>query len=131
MPDPLDVERSLFSHIAAAHLRTGNTLRMVKRTQPAVLIYARATEDLKYGVFNEGITNPEIVYDTARDAVQHFLDTHKRHRVPLGDVMFANGSGGTIAVTWRHLKVRLPTLKWVLKDDGSIIANILEEAMEV
>lgn len=129
MSNPIDVEKDLFSHIAAAHLRTGNMLRMVKRTVPAVLMYAKTTEDLKYGVYREGSTDPEIIYDTARDAVQHFLDTHKRHRVPLGDVMFA-GQSGTIAVTWRHLKVRLPTLKWVMKDDGSIIAGILEEASE-
>jgi hypothetical protein len=130
MPNPIDVEKDLFGHIAAAHLRTGRSLRMVKRTQPAVLLYAKATQDLKYGVYKEGTTTPEIVYDTARDAVQHFLDVHKRHRVPLGDVMFADGSGGTIAVTWRHLKVRLPTLRWILKDDGVIIANILEEAVQ-
>lgn len=130
MPNPIDVERDLFSHIAAAHLRTGNMLRMVKRTVPAVLIYAKATVDLKYGVYREGTTDPEITYETARDAVHHFLDVHKRHRVPLGDIMFGN-PGGLLAVTWRHLRVRLPTLKWVLKDEGSIIAGILEEAAEV
>jgi hypothetical protein len=129
MPNPINVEKDFFSHIAAAHLRTGNMLRMVKRTVPSVLIYAKSTEDLKYGVYQEGTTEPEITYETARDAVQHFLDVHKRHRVPLSDIMFA-GPGGMIAVTWRHLRVRLPTLKWVLKDDGSIIAGILEEASE-
>jgi hypothetical protein len=130
MPDPIDVEKDLFGHIAAAHLRTGNMLRMVHRSTP-ILLYAKVMENLKYGVYQEGRTDPEIVYDTARDAVQHFLDIHKRHRIPLGDVMFAAGNGsGVIAVTWRHLKVRLPTLKWVLKDDGTVIAGILEEAME-
>jgi len=130
MPNPINVEKDLFGHIAAAHLRTGNMLRMVKRTQPAVLIYAKATQDLKYGVFQEGTVAPEITYDTARDTVQHFLDIHKRHRVPLGDVMFADPDG-MLAVTWRHLKVRLPALRWILKDDGYTISSILEEASQV
>jgi len=129
MSDPVDVERDLFSHIAAAHLRAGFTLRMVKRTQPSVLLYAKATQDLKYGVYQEGSTEPEITYDTARDAVQHFLDLHKRHRFPLGDMMFADDGFAVTAVTWNHLKVRLPTLRWVLKDDAYTIKTILEEAL--
>ncbi len=130
MSDSIDVEKELFSHIATAHLRTGNMLRMVKRTPPSVLIYAKASENLKYGVYQEGSIEPELVYKMARDAVQHFLDVHKRYRVPLGDVMFAN-PGGLLAVTWRHLKVRLPTLKWVLRDDATVIAGILEEASQL
>ena len=130
MSDPINVERDLFSHIAAAHLRTGRMLRMAKHMHPAVLMNAKATQDLTYGVYKDGCLEPEIVYNTARDAVQHFLDVHKRYRVPLDDVMFADGGLGTVAVTWRHLKVRLSTLRWILADDGTIIANILEEALE-
>jgi len=130
MSDPINVERDLFSHIAAAHLRTGRMLKMVKNAHPAVLMSAKATQDLTYGVYKDGCLEPEIVYNTARDTVQHLLDVHKRYRAPLDDVMFASNGLGTIAVTWRHLKVRLPTLRWILKDDGAIIANILEEALE-
>ncbi len=130
MSDPIDVEKDLFGHIAAAHLRTGGKLRMISRSTP-ILLYACLMEDMKYGVYRELQSEPEITYDTARDAVQHFLDLHKRHRIPLGDFMFAEGgSCGSIAVTWRHLKVRLPTLRWVLRDEGSVIAGILEEALE-
>jgi hypothetical protein len=61
--------------------------------------------------------------------VNHFLDLHKRHKFPLGDMMFAEGGFGGIAVTWNHLKVRLPTLRWVLKDEAYTIKTILEEAL--
>lgn len=131
MSDSIDVERDLFGHIAAAHLRTGNRLRMEKRSN-GILLHARIMEDMNYGVFQGCHPEPEIIYATARDTVQHFLDIHKRHRIPLEDVMFSGPSAdGSFAVTWRHLRVRLPTLRWVLRDEGTVIAGILEEAEEL
>jgi hypothetical protein len=91
--------------------------------KPVGLTYEVVEEELSKGSSD----GPKVTYQNARDAVERILSIHKRWRVPLGDVEFAD-KDGAIAVTWRHLKVRLPTMKWVLEDNGAVIAGILEEA---
>lgn len=132
MSNPIDVEKDLFGHIAAAHLRTGNRIRMRSRLEKVDLVVR--PNGLKYLCVEVAFDDNDVAtdrttvtYNVARDAVYRILSIHKRWRVPLGDVEFADKEG-TIAVTWRHLRVRLGALRWILEDDGVVIAGILKEA---
>jgi hypothetical protein len=131
MPNPVNVEKDFFGHIAAAHLRGGNRIKVRSRTDKRDVI--AECGDFNYRVSEIEIrdegpnTLSSVPYDNAREAVVRTLDVIRLWKVPLGDVEFSDREG-QVAVTWRHLCVRLKTLRWVLSDDNSVIAGILEEA---
>jgi len=128
MPDPVDVEKDLFGHLAAAHLRTGNMIRLRSRTDHRDLVLLSTEDNVEYRVKEIDTENEcDLVntpFGSARDAVSRLFDVNRQWRVPLGDVEFTDREGG-IAVTWRHLKANMRTLKWILEDDGSVFSEIL------
>lgn len=124
-------ETDLFTHVASAHLRTNNRLRLRSRKEKRDLVLFYDENSREYRVHetdtDENRVLVNIPYFTARNAALRLLDIAHQWNANLGDVEFS-GTESDVAVTWRHLKIRLKTLRWILGNDPSIIAGILEEA---